>query len=93
MKDLVVTELNAVQGFNCIAPEGCYVAFTDITGTGKDSKQIQELLFNEAKVSVVPGLKEWFGGGAEGYIRMSFATSEHILSDALDRVKKTIGTR
>jgi len=93
MKDLVVRELNTVQGFNCIAPEGCYVAFTDITGTGKSSAELKDILFNEAKVSVVPGLKEWFGGGAEGYIRMSFATSEHILTEAMDRIKQTIGTR
>jgi bifunctional pyridoxal-dependent enzyme with beta-cystathionase and maltose regulon repressor activities len=44
----------------------------------------------EAKVLVVPGLKQWFGDGAEGYIRMSFATSEEILTDALLRIKKVM---
>ena len=90
MKDLCVRELNSIPGFNCIAPEGCYVAFTNITGTQKSSKEIQELLMKEAKVSVVPGLKEWFGEGAEGFIRMSFATSEEILKEAFSRIKSTI---
>jgi aminotransferase len=90
MRDLVVKQLNAVPGFKCIAPEGCYVAFADITGTGKNSREIQEILLNSAKVAVVPGLKEWFGEGAEGYIRLSFATSEEILADALSRIKNNL---
>jgi len=90
MRDLCFTELNAMKGFNCIAPEGCYVAFTNITGTGRTSREIHQLLLDEAKVAVVPGAKEWFGEGAEGYIRMSFATSEDILKEALGRMKDTI---
>jgi aminotransferase len=86
----VVGELNSIQGFSCIAPEGCYVALANITKTGKSSQEMQELLFNEAKVSVVPGLKQWFGQGAEGYIRLSFATSEDILRQALGRIKQTV---
>ena len=90
MRDLAVTELNSIPNFNCIAPEGCYVAFSNIKATNKTSSEMQELLLKEARVSVVPGLKQWFGDGAEGYIRMSFATSEEILKEALYRIKKVI---
>jgi aminotransferase len=90
MRDLTVTSLNATQGFKCISPEGCYVAFTDITGTKKTSKEIYQLLLDQAKVAVVPGAKEWFGEGAEGFIRMSFATSEVILGEALHHIKTTV---
>lgn len=90
MKDLCARELNEIPGFNCIAPEGCYVAFTDIRGTGRSSKEVYQLLLDKAKVAVVPGAKEWFGEGAEGFIRMSFATSEDILAEALSRIKNTI---
>jgi aminotransferase len=92
MRDLVVTELNSIEGFSCIEPEGCYVALANITATGKSSAEMQQLLFNEAKVSVVPGLKQWFGQGAEGYIRLSFATSEDILTQALGRIKQTVNS-
>ena len=51
-------------------------------------KTAEIILLNEAKVAVVPGLKQWFGDGAEVDARMSFATSEEILTDALGRVKK-----
>ena len=87
MRNLVVNELNTISGFKCIAPDGCYVAFTDITSTNKTSQEIHDLLLNETKVAIVPGLKQWFGDGAEGYIRMSFATSEEILTDAFGRIK------
>jgi len=92
VRDLCATELNTTKGFTCIAPEGCYVAFVNIKGTNKTSEEIRELLFNSAKVAVVPGLKQWFGEGAEGYIRLSFATSAEILKDALTRIKNTINT-
>ncbi len=92
MQKLCVTELNSMKGVRCIAPEGCYVAFANIVGTGKSSKEVHELLLNEAKVAVVPGLKEWFGAGADGYIRLSFATSEEILTQALSQIKTVINT-
>jgi aminotransferase len=90
MRDHCVGRLNAISGFACIPPEGCYVAFTDITGTGRSSAEIRDLLFDQAKVAVVPGLPEWFGPGAAGYIRLSFATSKVILDEALDRITLTI---
>lgn len=90
MRERCVDGLNAIRGVRCLLPEGCYVAFADITGTGLGSAEMQELLFNDARVAVVPGLKEWFGDGADGYIRLSFATSGDILSRALGRIKNTI---
>jgi aspartate/methionine/tyrosine aminotransferase len=87
MRNLVVNELNSINGFNCIAPEGCYVAFANISSTNKSSQEMYDYLLKEAKVAVVPGLKQWFGNGAEGYIRLSFATSEVVLTDALNRIK------
>jgi bifunctional pyridoxal-dependent enzyme with beta-cystathionase and maltose regulon repressor activities len=51
---------------------------------------MHDFLLKEAKVAVVPGLKEWFGKGAEGYIRMSFASSEEVVSEALYRIKKSL---
>jgi aminotransferase len=89
MRDMCVPELNMLPGVKCIAPEGCYVAFANIKGTQKTSTEVHHLLMNKAKVAVVPGLKEWFGEGADGYIRLSFATSGSILKEALSRIKQT----
>jgi len=90
MRDLCVNSLNRIEGVRCLAPAGCYVAFPDITGTGLSSGEMQELLFNEARVAVVPGLPEWFGDGANGHIRLSFATSADILTQAMERITNTI---
>ncbi|WP_353480653.1 pyridoxal phosphate-dependent aminotransferase [Haliscomenobacter sp.] len=90
MRDLCVTKLNEIEGFSCIAPQGCYVAFINITGTGMTSADLQKLLLEKAKVAVVPGLAQWFGEGAEGYIRLSFATSAEILEEALFRINKNL---
>jgi aminotransferase len=90
MRDLCVNSLNSIKGVHCLPPAGCYVAFPDISGTGLGSGEIQELLFNEARVAVVPGLPEWFGDGANGHIRLSFATSAEILMQAMERIKNTI---
>jgi bifunctional pyridoxal-dependent enzyme with beta-cystathionase and maltose regulon repressor activities len=35
------------------------------------------------------GLKQWFGEGAEGH-RMSFATSEEVIYEAMDRIKTVL---
>ncbi len=90
MRDLCVMELNSINGFSCIAPEGCYVVFANITKTGFSSEAIQKLMMEKARVAVVPGLKQWFGEGAEGYIRMCFATSEALLTEAFSRIKNHI---
>lgn len=90
MRDYCIPRLNAIPGFSCVPPEGCYVAFADISGTGMSSSEMQEFLLREARVAVVPGLPEWFGEGAGGHIRLSFATSKEILTDALDRINNSI---
>jgi aspartate/methionine/tyrosine aminotransferase len=88
MRDFSVTQLNAIPGFQCIAPDGCYVAFANITATNKSSEELYQFLLQQAKVAVVPGLKKWFGDGAEGHIRLCFSTSEEVLAEAFSRIKK-----
>ena len=66
------------------------MAFADITGTGLNSDEMHHHLLNHAKVAVVPGLRQWFGEQAEGHIRLSFATSESILTEAIDRIRKSL---
>jgi aminotransferase len=92
MRDKTVGAINQIKGFSCRPPEGCYVAWIDIRETGMSSAAMQTLLLQESRVAVVPGLQEWFGSGAEGYIRISFATSSEILDEAFTRIQHTIST-
>lgn len=90
MRDLCVDALNNIPGFTCRPPDGCYVAFADVSGTGRSVAEIRDILFDKAKVAVVPGLPEWFGPGAANHVRLSFATSSAILQDAMTRITQTI---
>ena len=90
MRDLLVREINSIPNLSCVAPDGCYVAFINIQKTNKTSQEIYEVLLNEAKVAVVPGLEKWFGKGAEGYIRICFSTSEAIIRESISRIKNCL---
>jgi aminotransferase len=90
MRDLSVNRINAIPVLSCLSPEGCYVVLVDVQKTGLSASDIQARLLNEAKVAVVPGLERWFGPGAAGTIRISFATTESILNDAFDRIQKNL---
>ncbi len=88
VKKICIDQLQSIQGISCYSPQGCYLAFPNIVGTGFSSEALQQKLLIEAKVAVVPGLSKWFGQGSEGYLRISFATSEEIIQEAFARIKK-----
>ena len=45
-------------------------------------------LAHQAKVGVTPGSA--FGAGGEGYVRLSYASSDEDLHEALDRIGKFV---
>mgnify|MGYP001243176855 CR=1 FL=1 len=83
---LIVKLLNEVPGFSCIEPKGAFYAFPNITGTGLKSKQLEELLLEEAGVATVAGTS--FGHLGEGYIRFSYASSTENIIEAIGRIKR-----
>jgi aspartate aminotransferase len=90
-RDFFVEGLNALDGIRCRMPEGAFYALADVRGLygrsfkGKPvtgSMQLSEILLDDFRVAAVPG--DPFG--AEGYIRMSFATSREVLRKGLGRL-------
>lgn len=83
-----------IAGLKNIVPDGAFYVFADSTGfIGKTSgggkrihtdKDFTEALLEEAKVAVVPGSA--FHG--PGYFRLSFAESENVLRDAVERIHR-----
>jgi aspartate/methionine/tyrosine aminotransferase len=59
-------------------PEGTFFAFVDVRRFGKDSQTTADFLLEHAHVVCIPG--SVFGQGGEGYIRLSFAYEEEVLS-------------
>jgi aspartate aminotransferase len=92
-KKVMINRLNTIDGISCVNPQGAFYAFPNISKhLGKTSAQgtsIQhsvdfcKALLQEELVACVPGS----GFGAEGYIRLSYATSMEAINAALDRLE------
>ncbi len=96
-RNLVVDSLNAIPGLHCLKPEGAFYVFPSMKGLlhkktpqGKAITSCTEFcnyLLEEALVAVVAGSA--FGMG--GYFRISYATSETLLTEAMARIKRVCG--
>jgi len=90
--DFVVEKLNRLRGVKCLPSDGTFYAFPDcrhaIAASGAaNDVEFAEHLLNDAGVALVPGS----AFGAEGYMRLSFATSLDALKSAMQRLTSAIG--
>ncbi|MBV9356550.1 MAG: pyridoxal phosphate-dependent aminotransferase, partial [Chloroflexi bacterium] len=85
---LIVDGLNRLPGVHCLAPQGAFYAFPNITGTGMSSQELADRLLNEAGVACLAGSS--FGEWGEGYLRFSYANSLENIQWALDRMDELL---
>ncbi|HEY3485643.1 MAG TPA: pyridoxal phosphate-dependent aminotransferase [Ilumatobacteraceae bacterium] len=87
--------LNAIDGVNCIEPEGAFYCFPNVSGllnreilghTATTSLELADLVLSEAKVAFVPG--EAFG--APGYARFSFALGDDDMVEGITRIANLV---
>lgn len=83
-RKLIIDGLNSIKGISCRYPKGAFYAFANIKATGLKSEEFAMKLFEDQGVLLVPGSA--FGSAGEGYIRISFAASEEILTEGLYRI-------
>jgi len=83
-RQFVAQELNSL-GLKCGLPQGAFYVFPCIKSTKLSSLEFSRKLLKEQKVAVVPGTA--FGSCAEGYIRISYASSMDNLKEALRRIR------
>jgi Aspartate/tyrosine/aromatic aminotransferase len=87
-RDWLIPELNKIEGFRCPMPEGAFYAFIDVRELLGErfttSEQVAEHLLTQAQVVLTDGA----GFGAEGFLRLSYATSMENLEKAVERMKK-----
>lgn len=85
-REWLLTELVKIPGFRCNIPEGAFYAFPDVRGclndTVKTSGDFAEKLLKEAHTVVTDGA----GFGADGFFRISYATSMERLEEAVRRI-------
>ncbi len=91
-RDFVVNSLNAIDGIECLNPDGAFYVFPSCKGLmGKkdpngneiksDTDFVQSLLENSG-IAVVQGS----AFGLEGFFRISYATSMENLKKAMDKI-------
>ena len=93
-RDMVVKMLNECNGLSCIKPSGAFYVYPSCSGIiGKSSKEgkliensidFSAYLLESVGVAVVPGS----AFGADPFFRISYATSDSILEEACNRIKK-----
>ncbi|MDD5473581.1 MAG: pyridoxal phosphate-dependent aminotransferase [Candidatus Methanoperedens sp.] len=85
-RDLLVRGLNGL-GIKCAMPDGAFYAFADVSEYGSGEK-IAELLLNKAFVATTPGAA--FGEAGNDFIRISYATSQERIKEALRRIETVL---
>jgi aspartate aminotransferase len=86
--DLVVDGLNAIDGVECVAGDGTFYAFPSMHGLIEkldgvnNDMDLATYLVDNAEVALVPGS----AFGLEGHMRLSFATGDDVLREALQRI-------
>jgi aspartate/methionine/tyrosine aminotransferase len=84
-RDLITKGLNEIDGFQCNPPKGTFYAFPSVSKLELPSARVAEELLEQASLAGIPGSA--FGGAGEGYMRLSFATSQRNIGEALARIK------
>lgn len=96
-RDIVVDLLNAIEGVECNMPHGAFYVFPDISwyigkSNGKsiidNDEDFVEIMLEEAKVGLVAGS----AFGAANCFRLSYASSEENLREAVARMAKVLAT-
>ena len=82
--------LSEIPGLSCNEPEGAFYAFPSVRGVlkgdMKTSDDFSRRLLEEEQTVVTDGT----GFGAEGYVRISYATSMEQLSEGVTRIKRFV---
>jgi len=93
-RDLVVSMLNQVNGLSCPRPEGAFYVYPDASGLiGKTTPAGERIDTDEALVGYLldTGRVAAVHGGAFGVepaFRISYATSEELLTEACHRIQE-----
>lgn len=87
-RDWLTNALGEIPGTRCSVPEGAFYAFPDVRGClkgeMKTSADFAERLLKQEQTVVTDGA----GFGAEGYIRISYATSLDRLKEGVRRIRR-----
>jgi aminotransferase len=90
-RSLIVEGINGIPRLSCAWPKGAFYCFVNISESGLDSESFATELLKKNSVVTVPG--SGFGKAGEGYIRLSYATSEENIESGLSRIRSFMEAR
>jgi aspartate aminotransferase len=94
-RDLVMSLMKDIPGFKLNQPDGAFYVYPEVSWyfgkswgkyTINNATDLSVYLIDTAHVSLVPGA----AFGEDTYLRLSYATSEEKLTEALKRIKKAL---
>jgi aspartate aminotransferase len=87
-REYLLNALNNIPGLRCPQPEGAFYAFPDVRGCCqgklKTSADFANALLEQEQTVVTDGA----GFGAEGFVRISYATSIERLQEGVKRIRR-----
>jgi aspartate aminotransferase len=95
-RDLICRLLKEIPGLRVTVPQGAFYVMPDMTAffgksyngiTVRDSDEMALYLLNEARVALVAGS----AFGAPECVRISYATSDEKITEAVARIKEALG--
>lgn len=88
-REMIVNGLNDIDGIKCNKPEGSFYVFANVKKVCSSSEDFAIDLLKKKGVCVIPGTA--FGEQGEGYVRISYATSEENILEGLKRLREYVG--
>lgn len=90
-RNLIFDLVSDMPGLKVSRPKGAFYLFVSIKDTGMKSQEFCMDLLQKTGVVTVPGTG--FGKAGEGYIRLSYATSEDNIKEGMRRMRKYLVDR
>ncbi len=84
----LLNALNEIPGLKCPQPEGAFYAFPDVRGCLKGRLKTSEDFATELLEQEQTVVTDGAGFGAEGFIRISYATSLDRLKEGVNRIRR-----
>ncbi len=89
-RNLLVQEIDKINGLRCSAPEATFYLMADISSTGMKSEEFAIALLQAEHVAVVPGIA--YGNSCDKYVRIAFTLDEEKIKEGTKRIKKFINS-
>lgn len=87
-REIVLKGLKEISQVKTPIPYGAFYVFPDFTFTKLSSEELQKRLLEEKGVATIPG--NAFGKDYDGFLRISYATSQEKIQEGLSRIKNFV---